>query len=70
MKEILKFLFQDKTVIPVFAMCGLFHLFIAFYNKDLFSAGWLLPTFVITMSNIGVTLIFLIGLYHYKKNKK
>ena len=70
MKDKLKFLFQDKTVYPVFAMCGLFHLFIAFYNKDLFSAGWLLPTFVITMSNIGVMFCILYAIKKWKGGKK
>lgn len=70
MKNFLKFIVQDKGVLPVFGMCTLFHILISIYRKDLFTNGWFYPTFTITMSNIGVTLIFLIGLYHYKKDKK
>ena len=72
LKQFFKFLFIDKTVYPVFGTCGLFHVFIFWKFTELFSYGWLIPTFVITMTNIGVTLCILYGIRKYRafKSKK
>ncbi len=67
--EFFKFVFVDKTTIPVFVMCGLFHIFIFWKFTELFSCGWLIPTFVITMTNIGVTLCILYGIKKWRKIK-
>jgi hypothetical protein len=64
------FLFDDKTVWPVFLFCTAGHIFIFYHFADFFALplGWII--LLISLLDIGVTLCILYAIKKWKGRKK